>query len=92
MKMHIHFEIPTECTEDDSAEHITDEVKLSYALWLFKQARVTIGKAAKLAGLTLYDFMGACKLHQVSVINITEQELRDEIMSSNIRRQNTLIV
>jgi predicted HTH domain antitoxin len=88
--MHLELEIPNDCLMTDDSELISSEVRLSYALWLFKQARVTISKAAHLAGLTLYDFMAACKLHQVSVIDTTEQELRQELLSSIARRSKLL--
>jgi predicted HTH domain antitoxin len=88
--MYLELEIPNDCLTTDNSALISCEVKLSYALWLFKQARVTMSKAAQLAGLTLYDFMAACKLHQVSVIDTTEQELRHELLSSIARRSKLL--
>jgi predicted HTH domain antitoxin len=88
--MYLELDIPNDCLMTDDSELISSEVRLSYALWLFKQARVTISKAAHLAGLTLYDFMAACKLHQVSVIDTTEQELRQELLSSIARRSKLL--
>ena len=50
-------------------------MRLSYALWLFKNARVTLTKAAELAGLDIYDFMSACKQNEVAVIDISKEEL-----------------
>lgn len=84
--MHLELDMPSDCLTTDNTALISREVKLSYALWLFKQARITIGKAAKLAGLNIYDFMSACKNHQVSVIDTTEQELRQELASAATRR------
>lgn len=84
--MHLELDMPSDCLTTDNIALISHEVKLSYAFWLFKQARITIGKAAKLADLNIYDFMSACKIHQVSVIDTTEQELRQELAGSMSRR------
>lgn len=40
-----------------------------------KNAKVTITKAAELAGMDIYDFMEACKQNQVPVIDISKEEL-----------------
>jgi predicted HTH domain antitoxin len=40
-----------------------------------KNAKVTITKAAELAGMDIYDFMAACKQNQVPVIDISKEEL-----------------
>ena len=52
---------------------------LSYSLSLFKIVKVTITKAADMAQLNIYDFMAACKQNQVPVIDISKQELLEEI-------------
>ena len=52
---------------------------LSYSLSLVKIVKVTITKAADMAQLNIYDFMAACKQNQVPVIDISKQELLEEI-------------
>jgi len=37
-------------------------MRLSYALWLFKNAKVTLSKAAELAAMDIYAFMVECKI------------------------------
>jgi predicted HTH domain antitoxin len=54
-------------------------MRLSYSLWLFKNVKVTITKASELAHLDIYYFMAACKQNQVPVIDISQQELLDEV-------------
>jgi predicted HTH domain antitoxin len=54
-------------------------MRLNYSLWLFKNVKVTITKASELAHLDIYDFMAACKQNQVPVIDISQQELLDEV-------------
>jgi predicted HTH domain antitoxin len=48
-------------------------------LWLFKHEKVTLAKAAELANMGIYDFIAACKENQLSVINISEEELVEEL-------------
>jgi predicted HTH domain antitoxin len=60
---------------------IEREMRVSYALVLFKAARVTLSKAAELADLSIYDFMKVCKENQVSVISATREELLQELES-----------
>ncbi|MEI2780672.1 MAG: UPF0175 family protein [Candidatus Competibacter sp.] len=43
------------------------------ALALFKAARVTLSKAAELAGMNSYDFIRTCKENQIPVIDITRE-------------------
>ena len=55
------------------------ELRLSYALRLFKASEVTLAKAAELAGLDIYDFMSACKQERISVIHVAREELLEEL-------------
>lgn len=77
--MQIAIDLPNDFVSFQSAADIEKDMRLSYSLWLFKNAKVTIAKAAELAHLDIYDFMAACKQNQVPVIDISQQELQDEI-------------
>ncbi len=77
--MQIAVELPNDFVAFQSDHEIQRDIRLSYALWLFKSAKVTIGKAAELAGLDIYDFMSACKENQVPVIDMGKQALIDEL-------------
>ena len=56
-----------------------EEIRISYALWLYQQTRVTLSKAAQLAGLDIYEFMSVCKANQVPTMDISPDELAQEI-------------
>lgn len=71
--MQVAIELPNDFTQLRGVDQIT------YALCLFKSAEVTLSKAAELAGIDLYDFMSACKQGQIPVIDINEEELREEL-------------
>jgi predicted HTH domain antitoxin len=46
---------------------------------LYKERKISIGQAAKLAGLTLSDFMYELGKHRIGFTNITEEELEEEL-------------
>ena len=61
---------------DDLSE---DELKLYLAIMLYKERKMSVGQAAKLAGLTLRDFMYELGKHKESFTNITAEELEEEL-------------
>jgi predicted HTH domain antitoxin len=77
--MQIAIDLPNDFVSFQSVAVIEKDMRLSYSLWLFKNAKVNITKAAELAYLDIYDFMAACKKNQVPVIDISQQELLDEV-------------
>jgi predicted HTH domain antitoxin len=77
--MEITLNLPSSFTAFQSIVEIEHEVRLSYALWLFKNAKVTLSKAAELANLTMYEFMHACKKNDVAVIDVSKEDLLDDL-------------
>ena len=77
--MQIAINLPNDFVSFQSAADIEKDLRLSYALWLFKNSRVTLAKAAEQAGLDIYDFMSACKQNEVAVIEISKEELLEEL-------------
>ncbi|WP_197484902.1 UPF0175 family protein [Methylomonas koyamae] len=58
--MQIAIDLPNDFVNFQSGADIEKDMRLSYSLWLFKNAKVTITKAAELAHLDIYDFIAAC--------------------------------
>lgn len=56
-----------------------NELKLYLAMILYKERKISIGQAAKLAGLTLSDFIYELGKHKIGFTNITEEELEEEL-------------
>jgi predicted HTH domain antitoxin len=79
----IAFELPNDFVALQSPAQVQQEAQASYALWLYQQGRVTLAKAAELAGMNLYDFMGLCKSSRVPVIDISREELLQELAGLN---------
>ncbi len=61
---------------DDLSE---GELKLYLAIILYKERKISAGHAAKLAGVTLRDFMYELGKHKESFTNITAEELEEEL-------------
>lgn len=81
--MQIAINLPNEFVALQSIREIEQDMRLSYALWLFKNAKVTLSKAAELAAMDIYAFMAECKKNEVPVINVTKDELLDELARMN---------
>jgi len=77
--MQIAVNLPNDFVSFQSAADIEKDMRLSYSLWLFKKAQVTLSKAAELAGMDIYEFMAACKQNDVPVIDISKEELLEEL-------------
>ncbi len=61
---------------DDLSEN---ELKLYLAIMLYKERKLSAGQAAKLAVLSLRDFMYELGKHKESFTNITVDELEEEL-------------
>ena len=81
--MQIAIELPNDFVAFQAEPEIRKEIQTSYALWLFQRERVTLVKAAELAGLDLYDFMAVCKDNRVPVIDISRDELLEGLTGLN---------
>ncbi|MEI6335996.1 MAG: UPF0175 family protein [Methylococcaceae bacterium] len=81
--MQIAIDLPNDFIAFQSAPDIQQEVRNAYALWLYQKERVTLAKAAELAGVNLYEFMSLCKTNNIPVINITRDELLEELTEFN---------
>jgi predicted HTH domain antitoxin len=77
--MQIAIELPNDFVAFQAEPALRKEITTSYALWLYQQERVTLAKAAELAGSDIYDFMQVCKKSNVPVIDISKSELIEEL-------------
>lgn len=81
--MQIAINLPNDFVVLQPINEIEHDMRLSYTLWLFKNAKVTLSKAAELAALDIYDFLAECKKNEVPVINVSKEELLGELASMN---------
>ncbi|MCI5131443.1 MAG: UPF0175 family protein [Candidatus Electrothrix sp. EH2] len=79
--MQIAIDLPNDFVMFQGERTVQRDIRLAYALWLFKAELVTISKAAKVAGLDIYDFMAACKDNRIPVITVDREELLADLNS-----------
>ena len=77
--MQIAIDLPNDFVSFQTLPDLQQEIRASYALWLFQHARVTLGKAAELAGVDVYDFMSLCKRSRVPVLDPTRADLIEDL-------------
>ena len=82
--MQLAIELPNDYMALESEQLVQQEMKLSYDLRLYKHAKVTISRAAQLAGMDIYQFMAACKQEEIPVIDVSKEELETELKSMRI--------
>ena len=64
------------------------EARLLLAVELYREARLTLKQAAELAGLCVEDFMRELSRRKVSIINLNEKELGEELrIAEHIARE-----
>jgi predicted HTH domain antitoxin len=80
--MQIAVDLPNDFVMFQGEQTVQRDIRLTYALWLFKAELVTIAKAAQIAGLDIFDFMAACKDNRIPVIAIDRAELLADLNSS----------
>ncbi len=77
--MQIAIELPNDFVGMQTEQTIAKEMRSAYALALFKAGRVSLAKAAELAGLDIYGFMSLCKDERIEVIDTSRDELLHEM-------------
>lgn len=77
--MQVAIDLPNDLVAFQATADLRQEIRASYALWLYQRERVTLAKAAEVAGVSLYDFMSLCKSNQIPVIDISRDELIAEL-------------
>ena len=58
------------------------EARLLLAIELYREGRLTLKQAAELAGLCVEDFMRELSRRKVSIINLDEEELKEELRAA----------
>ncbi len=67
-----------------SREGIEKDVKKATALELFRDKRLSFGKASELAGMSLSDFMDLTREHKIPLADYSPEELEEEIKTSKV--------
>ncbi len=78
--MQLTIEIPDQLLQGYNQNQTAQQIKLYAALLMFQSGQLSRGAACELAGVDSYDFLTACKLHHISVINTTEDEIEADVL------------
>jgi predicted HTH domain antitoxin len=62
-----------------SPQEMEQEVQHWVALELFRMRKISAGKAAQVAGISLYEFMDLTRQHNIPWIDYTDNELEAEL-------------
>ena len=62
-----------------SEQDLQEEVQQWVALELFRTRKISAGKAAQIADMSLYEFMDLTRQHDVDWIDYTDDELESEL-------------
>jgi predicted HTH domain antitoxin len=77
--MQVSIELPSSFVIFESVAQIQQDMALSYALMLFKMGKVSLAKAADVAGISIYALMRECKKNHISVMD-TSIDLQSELV------------
>lgn len=77
----LHVEVPEDILLSIrlSKKGMAKELKKITAMELYKEGKLSLGKASRLADLSLSDFIDFLGQHQVSLFDFTDEELQHEL-------------
>ena len=66
-----------------NSNEVDKEIKLNHALVLFMQGKISVSLAAEFSGLNINDFIYYCKQNNITVYNITPEDIDNELKEFN---------
>ena len=78
-RVNLELDLPDDVAAELRNEDLTAKVKESLVLELLREHRISQGKAAELLGIHRSDLFPLMTKYQVSVIDLTPEELDEEL-------------
>jgi len=77
----INIELPSDIllTLNESEFELKKRIKLSLAIQLFTQQKITIGKAAQIADMTRFQFETLLSEHNIPISNLEIEDVLNDI-------------
>ena len=83
MKMSVPIEVPEGFAQRlgfDSDQELAADLRVTLAVRLFEEGRISLGRGAQMSGMQKADFMDELSRRKVSIINWDEEEIRREFL------------
>ena len=78
-RLHVEFELPDEVAAQLREEEMVMKAKEALVMELLREHHVSQGMAADILGVSRHDLFDLMTKYQVPVIDLTEDELADEL-------------
>jgi len=78
--MQLTLEIPDHYFQGKNQLQTARQIKLYAALLMFRSGQLSRGAACEFAGVEIYDFLLACKQHQISVMDMPVDAIEADVL------------
>jgi predicted HTH domain antitoxin len=77
----IQIELPDEIllSLKQTPREISQEIRMAAAAKLYELGKLSSGRAAELAGISRVSFLQALARYEVSIFNLTEEEIKQDL-------------
>lgn len=78
--MQLTLEIPDHYLQGKNHLQTAQQIKLYAALLMFQSGQLSRGAACEFADVDIYDFLLACKQHQISVMDVPVDTIEADVL------------
>jgi predicted HTH domain antitoxin len=78
--MQLTLEIPDHYLQGQNQIQTARQIKLYAALLMFQSGQLSRGAACEFADVDTYDFLLACKQHQINVMDMTVEAIEADVL------------
>ena len=64
---------------NENEQELKKDIKLSFAIRLYRMEKLTIGKAAQIAGMSRYDFETVLSDNEISISNLNFTDVMKDV-------------